>query len=137
MSVLSNIESIWQKDETWVLGFIQTIKTGVVAAENDMLAFWTWLSAHAGEISQDALAITGAVNTLQAAGVPVPQGVYTAMSAMNAAVSGLNASVTSAAGGASSVSVVVAGYTAAKQAESAHAQAAVAVVNAPVPVKAP
>lgn len=144
MSILSNIEAIWQKDETWVLNFILELKTGFDAAESDLKAFWTWLAAHAGEISQDAQAVAGAVMTLKAAGIAVPSAVNRAVDAMNVAVSGLNAAVASAATGASTLNVVVAGYTAAKDAEAAHAQAAVAIVApstpsvaAPAPVAEP
>lgn len=132
MSILSNIEAIWQKDETWVLNFIQQAKAGFTVLENDLKSFWTWLAAHAGEISQDAQAVTAAVSTLKAAGMPVPTQVASAVHAMNSAVAGLNAAVTSAASGASAVQVVVDGYTAAKQAEAAHSAAAIAIVQTPV-----
>ena len=130
MSILSNIEAILQKDEAWITQFLIAAKADFISVESELASFWTWLAAHAGEISQDAQAVTGTLATLQAAGLVIPSVVTTAVAAMNTAVSGLNAAVTSAAAGAAPVNVVVAAYTAAKQAEIAHAQAAIAVVTA-------
>lgn len=134
MSILSNIEAIWQKDETWIMNFILEVKQGAKVIETDLKAFWTWLAAHAGEITQDAQAVAGAVNTLNAAGIVIPSSVGTAVNAMNVAVAALNGAVTAAAvPNANTVNVLVSAYSAAKSAEAAHAQAASAIISTPVP----
>lgn len=135
MGVFSNITGaitgLWAKDEAWVLGFIQGAKSGVAITVADLAAFWSWLGSHSSDITQDAMMITTAINSLRSVGVPIPAAVGVAVSGMNLAVSGMNAAFTAQNAGANTIEVVTAGYTAAKLAQVAHAQAAIALVGAP------
>lgn len=135
MNVFSNISGtisgLWAKDEAWALNFIQSAKNGVTIVESDLAAFWAWLGSHTGEIAADAQMITNAINSLRSVGIPIPAAVGVAVVGMNAAVAGMNAAFTAQNAGASTVAAIQQGYTAAKLAQVAHGQAAIALVAAP------
>lgn len=132
MSIWTTIENEFTTTETWVLSFIVKLQAGVEMAITDFQAFWSWIGAHAGDITSGVQMVTTAVNEIQAAGLPVPPAATTAIEAMNVAVQGLDAAVAASNAGQSSVQVALAGYTAAKQAASSVQTALGAVATGPV-----
>lgn len=137
MSLLSSIESYWGVTESFVMSLALKIKTGLQVAEADIAKAWDWISAHAGEISSDAAMVATGIQTLKAAGIPIPSAATTAITDMNIAVTTLNAAVGASNAGANALGIVVAGYTAAKQAQASVAAAAVAITAVAPPRPAP
>lgn len=131
MNIFSGISALWAKDEAWAISFVQSVQSGIVVLESDFEAFWTWLGQHSSEITADAQMVTKAIGTAQSMGLPIPAAVGVAVAGMNAAVAGMNAAFNAQAAGANTAQSVVAGYTAAKQAQIAHGQAAIAVITVP------
>jgi hypothetical protein len=127
MSILSWFETASGVTEAFVLGLITKIETGIQVAIADIEQAWNWIAAHAGEISSDAAVAANGLQTLKAAGIPIPAAATTAIADMNVAVTALNAAVAASNAGANAAGVLAAGYVAAKQ-----AQAATATVNAAV-----
>lgn len=136
MSLLSTVESYFQTSETFVMNLIIKIETEVTVVEADIQKAWTWLAAHAGEISSDAAMVATGISTLKAAGITIPSAATTAINEMNVAVTTLNAAVGASDAGANGLGILVAGYTAAKQAQ-ANVAAAAGAITAAVPAPAP
>lgn len=136
MSLLSTVEGWLQTSETFVMTMVVKIETGIVVIEKDIETAWNWIAAHAGEISSDAAMVANGIETLQAAGIPIPSAATSAIADMNKAVTVLNAAVGASNAGANALGILVAGYTAAKQAQSSVAKAAASVSNA-APVAPP
>jgi hypothetical protein len=130
MSLLSTIESAFQVSESFVYQLITEAQAGEQAALADIEKSWTWVAAHAGEISSDAAMVATGIQTIQAAGVPLPTAATTAINEMNVAVTTLNAAVGASNAGASAIGILAAGYVAAKQAQAAVADAGAAVAGA-------
>ncbi len=128
MSFLSNVEAIWQKDETWVIQFFATVKKDIAIAEADALIAINWLSAHGTEIASD---VVGVVGIAAAVGLGIPAPVALAVSLLNSATAAVNmaaaaAQAVKASGGSDLTAVIVAGSTAyqkLKEAQVATAQA--------------
>jgi len=131
-SILSAIESIWQKDEAFVLNTIIKIKSGAAVAITDLHLCLTWVAAHAAEITSDVQAVLGIVQQVQAAGIKLPPQTQVAIDAANTAMNAINAYAAAANSGQNTVTSLLAGYTAAKEASAAHSAVAIAVANAPV-----
>jgi hypothetical protein len=135
MSLLSSVEGWLSTSEAFVMSLIVKIETGVQVVETDIETAWTWLAAHAGEISSDAAMVATGIQTLQSAGIPIPSAATTAIQEMNVAVTTLNAAVGASNAGANALGIVVAGYTAAKTAQANVATAASAISSVvPAPV---
>lgn len=130
VSILSSIESLWQKNETFVLGIIVNIKSGVAVLEKDIAAANVWIVSHATTITADIESIVGIVQAATAAGIKLPSGVSAAVQTANEAVAALNAYATAAGSGTNTANALIAGYTAAKQASAAHSAAALALAGA-------
>lgn len=138
MSILSWFEGASGATESFVMTLILKVETGIQVIEADIATAWTWISAHAGEISSDAAMVANGISTLKAAGIPIPSAATTAINEMNVAVTTLNAAVGASNAGANTLGILVAGYTAAKQAQANVAVAAGAITAAvPAPVAPP
>ncbi len=88
MSFLSTIESIWQKDETWVINFFATLKHDIIILETDLSNALTWMAGHAQEIATDVQGVLGVIASL---GLTISPPVAAAIAAANAAVAAVNA----------------------------------------------
>lgn len=129
MSILSDFEAFFQKDEAFVLGVIVDIKSGVAVIEADIASANAWIVAHATTITADIESIVGIIQAAGAAGLVFPSGVAAAVVTANAAVAALNAYASAAGSGTSTANALIAGYTAAKQASAAHSAAALALTS--------
>lgn len=129
MSILSDFEDFFGKTETFVLGVIIDIKTGVAVAEKDLASANAWIVAHSTTITADIESIVGIIQTAGAAGLVLPPAVAAAVTTANAAVAALNAYASAAGSGTNTAAALIAGYTAAKQASQAHSAAALALTS--------
>lgn len=130
MTFFTTIESLWQKNETFVLGVIVNIKGGVAVLEKDISAANVWIISHAVTITADIESIIGIVQAATAAGIVLPSGISAAVATANEAVAALNAYAAAAGSGTNTANALIAGYTAAKQASAAHSAAALALAGA-------
>ena len=87
MSFLTDIEALWQKDETWVINFFATLKHDVAIVEADAVASLSWLSAHGAEISAD---LTGLIALAAKLGLGLPPPVSIALQGLNLAIALVN-----------------------------------------------
>lgn len=131
MSFLSNIEAIFQKDETWVIGFFATLKKDVQIVEADAVAAMSWLSAHGAEITAD---LTGLIALAARLGLGLPPPVSAALAGLNVAVAlvnqAANAVQTAKASGATDTTALVNAATAGVAAYNQLKAAQVLVANA-------
>lgn len=130
MTFFTTIESLWQKNETFVLGVIVNIKGGVAVLEKDIAAANVWIVSHAVTVTADIESIIGIVQAATAAGIVLPSGISAAVATANEAVAALNAYAAAAGSGTNTANALIAGYTAAKQASAAHSAAALALAGA-------
>lgn len=133
MSVITDKLSQWfSTTEADVLQVIVKVKNGIQYAEAELAAAFTWLENHAGDVAASVETVAKVVGALSAAGVGIPPSVQQAVKDANAAVTGLNAMVSSQEKG--TPQALIDGYVAAKQAWSAADAASVAVASAPTTV---
>lgn len=132
MSFLSTIESLWAKDEAWILNFLIGLKQSNDLILADIQSFWAWIAGHSADITTNATMVANVVQAaFVAAGKPVPPAALAAIQGMNQALAGLNAAVAASNAGHSAPDVLIAGYQAAKAASAAVQVAAGAVAAAP------
>jgi hypothetical protein len=108
--ILATIESIWQKDEQWVISTLVRIRQGAQVFESDLKQALTWITAHAQEITSDIQSVVGIIQT-----------------------SGLVITPASVNSGQNVAQTLIAGYQATKQAQisTATAQSAVTATAQP------
>jgi len=123
MSFLSNIESVLQKDEQWVVNEIakgwQALQNAEQTIQVDVLSIFQWVQAH----QQDILTLfQGVLGDLAAIGSVIPQtapavaAATTAIDAATAAVDVLSAGINK---GSTPLSTVANAYQAVKNAQNA------------------
>lgn len=131
MSFLSNIETIFQKDETWVIQFFATLKKDVQIVEADAVAAMSWLSAHGAEITAD---LTSLIALAAKLGFGLPPPISAALTGLNIAVALVNqaaaAAGTAKAAGATDATALVNAATAGVAAYNQLKAAQVLVSNA-------
>jgi hypothetical protein len=128
--ILATIESIWQKDEQWVITTLVRIRQGAQIFESDLKQALTWITAHAQEITSDIQSVVGIIQT---SGLVITPTIQKAITDANAAVTAVNAIAASVNSGHNVAQTLVAGYQATKQAQisTATAQSAVTATVQP------
>lgn len=128
MSFFNNPSFYIQTAEADIVKFFATIKADVQIVEQDFLNVLQWLGAHGQEIATD---VAGLIGIVAAAGVGIPAPVLGAATALNTAVSAVNAAIAAqqqqaAAGGGvgqQAISAASAAYQSLKNAQISTAQA--------------
>lgn len=123
MSFFHNPSFYVQTAEADIVKFFATLKADVAVIEQDFLNVLQWLEAHGQEIATD---VAGLLGIIAAAGVGIPVPVLTAATALNTAVSAVNAAIAAQQQQASS------GGTTGQQAIAAAAAAYQSLKNAQV-----
>jgi len=123
MSFLTNIESVLQKDEQWVVNEIakgwKALQTAEQTVATDVLSVFQWIQAH----QQDILALfQGVLTDLAAIGSIIPQtapAVATATTAIDAATAAIDTLAGGINKGSTPLSTVANAYQAVKSAQNA------------------
>jgi hypothetical protein len=117
MSFLTNLEALFQKDETWVINFFATLKRDEAIVEADAVAAFAWMSAHGSEIAADLTALVALAAKL---GLGLPPPISAALAGLNIAVALVNqaasAAVAAKASGSTDTNALVAAAVAGTQA---------------------
>lgn len=130
LSVIENFFSITEKD---VVALVLKIKHDIDVTNAQVKAAMGWIANATPQITKDIQTVESIVQVI---GVGNPT-VAAAVAAANVAVAGLNAYATAYNNGTGTPAAVVAGYSAAKLAQAAAANAASVAVAAPVTAPAP
>ncbi len=131
MSWLSNLESVIQKDEQWVVGEIRKgwalVQSAEHQAEIDVLNIFHWISAHQGDIlnlmhnvlTDIQVAASAASVVFPQYGIPIAAAVAAANKDVQAAAAAVNVLAQGIAKGSTPMSTVVSAYQKTKDAASA------------------
>lgn len=139
----ANLAADWQIVEEDVISVIQNIGADIEVAAEDIAQSLGWLGTHIGQVAATVTAVQASVNSLTAAGVPIPISLVNGLNSMNQAVAGVNAALNNQAVSTDASSALKTGYSATKalQVAAASAAAIAAAVQAatapPVPAAAP
>jgi ABC-type transporter Mla subunit MlaD len=130
MDFIHTIEHFFETTEQDVIGLLSKVKSGVGAVETEVNAALKWLAGNAGTISADVQYTASVVKALGATSDPK---VAEAVAAANLAVQSLNSFASAYNSGQGTVTAVVQGYTALKQAQAATATAVAAAAATVAP----
>lgn len=122
-----SFSDFFKSTEADALKVIVKIQNGIEFADHEVMAAFSWLNAHAGDIASALNVVSQAVGALAGAGVAVPPTVLTAVRDANVAVAGLNAMVASQEKG--TPEALIDGYVASKHAWKAADAAALALAT--------
>jgi hypothetical protein len=107
-----------------VIAVVQDIEAGFEVVAEDITGALTWLGSHINDIASTVVAVQSVETQLNAAGIQIPPALANGITAINNAVSGVNAALTGNAINANSSQAVQLGYQAAKTLQIAAAGAA-------------
>ena len=123
-TVTTTTTSFLQWLEGDVIAVVQDIEAGFEVAAEDITGALTWLGSHISDIASTVAAVQGVETQLNAAGITIPPALANGITAINNAVSGVNAALTGNAVAANATQAVQLGYQAAKTLQIAAAGAA-------------
>jgi hypothetical protein len=114
----------WQILEEDVIVVIQNIGAGIAVAANDIAQGLGWLGSHIGQVATTVTAVQASVNSLTAAGVPIPVSLVNGLASMNQAVAGVNEALNNDAVATDASTALKNDYSATKALQVAAASAA-------------
>jgi hypothetical protein len=120
----AHLAADWQIVEEDVIAVIQNIGADVEVAANDIAQSLGWLGSHIGQIATTVTAVQASVNSLTAAGVPIPISLVNGLNSMNQAVAGVNEALNNQAVSTNASAALTTGYNATKALQVAAASAA-------------
>lgn len=120
----ASVTSFLQWLEGDVIAVVQDIEAGFEVAAEDITGALTWLGSHINDIASTVAAVQGVETQLNAAGIQIPASLANGITAINNAVSGVNAALTNNAIASNAPQSVQLGYQAAKTLQIAAAGAA-------------
>jgi hypothetical protein len=120
----AHLAADWQLVEEDVIAVVQNIGAGVEVAANDLAQCLGWLGTHIGQIAATVTAVQASVNSLTAAGVPIPISLVNGLNSMNQAVAGVNEALSNQAVSTNASAALQTGYSATKALQIAAASAA-------------
>lgn len=107
-----------------VIAVVQDIEAGFEIVAEDITGALTWLGSHINDIASTVIAVQSVETQLNAAGIQIPPALANGITAINNAVSGVNAALTGNAIQSNATQAVQLGYQAAKTLQIAAAGAA-------------
>lgn len=137
----AHLAADWQLLEEDVISVIQNIGAGIEVVAEDIAQSLGWLGTHIGQVAATVTAVQASVNSLTAAGVPIPISLVNGLNSMNQAVAGVNAALNNQAVSTDASTALKNGYSATKALQVAAASAAaiaaaVQAATAPTPTAA-
>jgi hypothetical protein len=126
MDFITSVEHFFETTEQDIVALLAKVKSGAQVVETDLAAALKWLAGNAGTISTDVQYTASVVKALGATSDPK---VAAAVADANLAVASLNSFAAAYNSGQGTVTAVVQGYTALKQAQAATATAVAAATS--------
>ena len=120
----ASLAADWQILEEDVISVIQNLGAEVEVAAADIAQCLGWLGTHIGQVAATVTAVQASVNSLTAAGVPIPISLVNGLNSMNQAVAGVNAALNNQAVATDASAALKEGYNATKSLQVAAASAA-------------
>jgi hypothetical protein len=120
----AHLAADWQLLEEDVIAVIQNIGAGVEVLAADIAQSLGWLGSHIGQVAATVTAVQASVNSLTAAGVPIPISLINGLNSMNQAVAGVNEALNNQAVSTDASTALQKGYSATKALQVAAASAA-------------
>jgi hypothetical protein len=120
----AHLAADWQLVEEDVIAVIQNIGAAVEVAAEDIAQSLGWLGSHIGQVAATVTAVQASVNSLTAAGVPIPISLVNGLNSMNQAVAGVNEALNNQAVSTDASTALQKGYSATKALQVAAASAA-------------
>jgi hypothetical protein len=135
----ANLAADWQFVEEDAIAIIQNIGAGVEVLAADIAQGLGWLGSHIGQVAATVTAVQASVNSLTAAGVPIPISLVNGLNSINQAVAGVNEALNNQAVSTDASTALQKGYSATKalQVAAASAAAIAAAVQAATAPAAP
>ena len=120
----AHLAADWQLVEEDVIAVVQNIGAEVEVAAEDVSQCLGWLGSHIGQVAATVTAVQASVNSLTAAGVPIPVSLVNGLNSMNQAVAGVNEALNNQAVSSDASTALKNGYSATKALQVAAASAA-------------
>lgn len=136
----AHLAADWQLVEEDVISVIQNIGADIEVAAADIAQCLGWLGTHIAQIATTVTAVQASVNSLTAAGVPIPVSLVNGLNSINQAVAGVNEALANQAVSTNASTALQTGYSATKALQVAAASAAAiaaAVQGATAPAPTP